>query len=126
MKIGRKNLSSVPCTVNRVEMYFVTRPFLICGIISLLVVSVVVSAEPTQPVEVRISTNEVKWRISKYLLGMHFVYAHEQDSIYADGRIAQWARQVNVGVVRYPGGSVATVHVSSTGTRPGAGRPKRS
>lgn len=62
------------------------------------------SAENT--VEIKVSTNEVKWRISDYLLGMHFVYAHEQDSIYADGRIAEWARKANVGVARFPGGTV--------------------
>lgn len=77
----------------------------VCAVI-VLAVSDTLSAETTPTVEVRISTDEIKWQISKYLLGMHFVYAHEKDSIYADGRIARWAKRVNVGVARFPGGTV--------------------
>ena len=40
-----------------------------------------------QPVNVTIDADEVQWTISKYLLGMHLVYPHERDAIYADGRI---------------------------------------
>jgi hypothetical protein len=59
-----------------------------------------------QPVNVTIDADEVQWTISKYLLGMHLVYPHERDAIYADGRIADWARKAGVGTIRFPGGTV--------------------
>ncbi len=57
-------------------------------------------------VSVNIDPSITKWKISKYLTGMHFVYAMEDDSIYADGRIANWAGANNVGISRFPGGTV--------------------
>lgn len=46
-----------------------------------------------------------QWTISKYLTGMHFVYAFERDSLYADERIADWMRRARVGIIRWPGGT---------------------
>lgn len=71
-----------------------------------LTISYPLSAETTADAVIQISTKDIKWSISEHLLGMHFVYVHEKDSIYADGRIAQWAKQAKVGVVRFPGGTV--------------------
>ena len=64
-----------------------------------------------QEVEVRIAADKPRWQISKHLLGTHFVYCNERDDIYADGRIADWMKSVQVGVARWPGGtSVKFLH----------------
>jgi hypothetical protein len=36
---------------------------------------------------------------------MHFVYACERDSLYADERVAEWMRRSGVGIIRWPGGT---------------------
>jgi hypothetical protein len=64
-------------------------------------------AESVWAVDVTISPQTSKWTISPYLLGGHFVYSEEKDSIYADGRVADWMKQVGVGLVRWPGGTTS-------------------
>ena len=58
--------------------------------------------------EVKVTVNPTvkKWHISPLLLGMHTIYYVEDDSAYADGRIAKWAKTVPIGTMRFPGGSV--------------------
>jgi len=66
---------------------------------------------PQATVQVRINAKTVRWTISKYLTGSHFVYAFERDSLYRDERIAAWMRRSKVGVIRWPGGTaVQTYH----------------
>jgi hypothetical protein len=42
----------------------------------------------------------------KYLLGIHFVYSSEKDSIYRNGKFAEWARRAGITIARFPGGTV--------------------
>ncbi|MEA1880336.1 MAG: hypothetical protein U9N11_06815 [Campylobacterota bacterium] len=56
-------------------------------------------------VKVTVKSSE-KWEISKHMLGMHMVYTTAKDSLYEDGSIAQWAKEVSMGTSRYPGGSI--------------------
>jgi len=56
-------------------------------------------------VHISVRASAPQWRISKYLTGMHFVYAFERDVLYADERIAQWMRRAKVGIIRWPGGT---------------------
>ena len=60
---------------------------------------------PQGPARVRVDAGRVKWTVSKYLTGSHFVYAVEADSLYRDERIAAWMRRSKVGVIRWPGGT---------------------
>ncbi len=55
---------------------------------------------------ITINSPQVKWTISPYLNGMHFVYPMESDAIYADGRITDWAKENRIGTARFPGGTV--------------------
>lgn len=47
-----------------------------------------------------------RWKISPFLTGWHQVYIFTPDSVYADGRLAEWARANKTGMSRYPGGTV--------------------
>ena len=49
--------------------------------------------------------DEPQWKVSKYLTGAHFVYAHEADWIYQDRTVINWMKRAKVGVIRYPGGT---------------------
>lgn len=55
--------------------------------------------------EININSNYANKVISPYVNGMHFVYCMESDSIYADGRVATWAKDRNIGTARFPGGT---------------------
>lgn len=69
---------------------------------------------PTSPV------NEVKCRIkltnskiepvSNYLMGFNTVYAYEADSVWSDGKIEKYLKDVNVSLIRYPGGTVSSFY----------------
>ena len=55
-----------------------------------------------------IHTDNEKWQISDYLVGMHSVYNNEPDSFYendANGYIA-WMNTSGISTMRYPGGSI--------------------
>ncbi len=55
-----------------------------------------------------IHTDNEKWQISDYIVGMHSVYNNEPDSFYendANGYIA-WMNTAGVSTMRYPGGSI--------------------
>ena len=56
-------------------------------------------------VRITVDTTRPQWRISRYLTGMHFVYAFEPDALYRDERIAEWMRRSRVGIIRWPGGA---------------------
>lgn len=56
-------------------------------------------------VTVTVATDRPGWVISNKLTGMHFVYAFERDSLYADERVADWMRRARVGTIRWPGGT---------------------
>jgi hypothetical protein len=67
--------------------------------------------DSTTPVRIQVDAAKPQWIISKYLTGSHFVYALEPDSLFADGRVADWMRQSKVGIIRWPGGTaVQTYH----------------
>ena len=53
-----------------------------------------------------IHTNEVKWNISKYLIGIHFIYFRSPDSVYSNYKLAEWAKINHIKIARYPGGTV--------------------
>lgn len=65
------------------------------------------AAEQLEPVKVTVHSDKEKWRISEYLTGLHFVYPWEKDEAYADGKVADWARENNVNTARYPGGQAS-------------------
>lgn len=48
--------------------------------------------------------------ISPLLLGFNAVYAYEADTIWGDGKIEQYLKDVNVTVMRYPGGTVSSFY----------------
>jgi alpha-N-arabinofuranosidase len=56
-------------------------------------------------VAITVDTKQAQGRISRYLTGMHFVYAFERDALYKDERIAQWMQRSKVGIIRWPGGT---------------------
>ncbi len=51
-------------------------------------------------------TEQVKWKISDFLVGMHSVYSFEPDTFFTDGSFAAWMKQAGVSTMRYPGGTV--------------------
>lgn len=48
--------------------------------------------------------------ISSHLLGFNIVYAYESDSIWSDGKIEGYLKDVNASVMRYPGGTVCSFY----------------
>jgi hypothetical protein len=46
--------------------------------------------------------------ISTYLLGFNAVYAYEADSVWSDGKIEGYLKDVSTRIMRYPGGTVVT------------------
>ena len=71
----------------------------------------VVQESPAGTVRVSVDASKPQWQISRYLTGMHFVYAKERDALYRDPRIAQWMQRSRVGMMRWPGGAaVQTYH----------------
>lgn len=57
-------------------------------------------------VDVRVNLEESRGVISPYMLGLHAVYSNEKDAAYSDGSVAEWAKRVSVGTMRYPGGTI--------------------
>lgn len=51
-----------------------------------------------------------KISISPYLLGFNAVYSYEADSIWSDGKIEGYLKDINTSVMRYPGGTVVTFY----------------
>lgn len=58
---------------------------------------------------IKLFENE-KILVSPYLLGFNIVYAYEADSIWSDGRIEGYLKNVNASVIRYPGGTVSSFY----------------
>lgn len=48
--------------------------------------------------------------VSPYLLGFNAVYAYEQDSIWADGKIEQILKDAKTTIMRWPGGTVSSFY----------------
>lgn len=48
--------------------------------------------------------------ISPHLMGFNIVYAYEKDALWNDGKIESYLKEVNAGVLRYPGGTVTTYY----------------
>lgn len=48
--------------------------------------------------------------ISPYLLGFNIVYAYEADSVWNDGKISGYLKDVSTSVMRYPGGTVSSYY----------------
>jgi len=53
-----------------------------------------------------ILAEQPRWQISRYLVGMHLVYSSCPDKVFANGKIAHWAKQAGIATARYPGGTV--------------------
>lgn len=51
-----------------------------------------------------------KVQVSPHLLGFNTVYAYESDSIWCDGKIERYLKDVNASVIRYPGGTVSSYY----------------
>ncbi len=58
---------------------------------------------------IKLIKNEKK-PISDHLMGFNIVYAYENDSIWADGKIVGYLKDVNTKVMRYPGGTVCSFY----------------
>ena len=54
--------------------------------------------------------SDKKIPISSHLLGFNIVYAYESDSIWSDGKIEGYLKDVNASVMRYPGGTVCSFY----------------
>jgi hypothetical protein len=48
--------------------------------------------------------------VSDKLMGFNLIYPHEKNSIWQDGKIAGYLKDVNVGFLRYPGGTVCSYY----------------
>ena len=51
-----------------------------------------------------------KASVSPLLMGFNVIYPHEKDSIWQDGKIASCLKEVGVGFIRYPGGTVCSYY----------------
>src|SRR5690554_4248263 len=48
--------------------------------------------------------------VSSLLMGFNLIYPHEKDAIWQDGKITSFLKDVNVGFIRYPGGTVCSYY----------------
>ena len=48
--------------------------------------------------------------VSDKLMGFNLIYPHEKNSIWRDGKIAGYLKDVDVGFLRYPGGTVCSYY----------------
>lgn len=55
---------------------------------------------------VHLDPDRALFTVSKHLTGLHFVYSYDDDAVYADGKIADWARRAGIGAARFPGGTI--------------------
>ncbi len=51
-----------------------------------------------------------KTQVSSLLLGFNIVYAYESDSIWRDGKIEGYLKDVKTSIIRYPGGTVSSYY----------------
>jgi len=51
-----------------------------------------------------------KLPVSPHLLGFNIVYAYESDSIWSDGKIEGYLKEVKASIMRYPGGTVCSFY----------------
>ena len=58
---------------------------------------------------VRLITEE-KEPISRHLMGFNAVYAYEADSVWSDGKVEGYLKDVNTSVMRYPAGTVCSFY----------------
>ncbi len=49
-------------------------------------------------------------QVSNLLMGFNLIYPHEKNSIWQDGKIAGYLKDVNVAFLRYPGGTVCSFY----------------
>ena len=59
---------------------------------------------PHEQVRITIDACDIKGDISSMLTGVNMSYYYDNDNIWADGKMAEYLRQVNAGILRYPGG----------------------
>jgi alpha-N-arabinofuranosidase len=55
-------------------------------------------------VDVKVDAGDIKGDISRMLTGINIVFSHETDSLWADGKIAEYLKDVRAGTLRFPGG----------------------
>jgi len=71
--------------------------------VTLLVVGCAKSME-IKGVQITVDAGDTKGDISTMLTGVNVVFSHETDSLWADGRIAGYLKDVRAGTLRFPGG----------------------
>ena len=56
----------------------------------------------------RINTDNIKWKISNYLVGMHSIYLSEPDAFYEydNNSYEKWLRDTGINTMRFPGGTI--------------------
>ena len=65
-----------------------------------------IDSHETSQVHMNIETKFHHWKVSQYLVGLHFVYTKEFDKIYDDNKVALWAKNAGIHTARFPGGTV--------------------
>jgi hypothetical protein len=59
---------------------------------------------PDEQVQVAVDACDIKGDISTMLTGVNFSYYYDNDALWADGSVAGYLRDINAGILRYPGG----------------------
>lgn len=49
-------------------------------------------------------------QVSDFLMGFNVIYPHEKNTIWQDGKIAGYLKEVNGSLIRYPGGTVTSYY----------------
>lgn len=80
--------------------------------IHIFIFGVVYSQNNPDKLIFNIKTDNVKWTISDYLVGMHSVYSTEPDTFYdyEDRSYEKWLKDSKISTMRYPGGSVVRTY----------------
>jgi alpha-N-arabinofuranosidase len=79
------------------------------------------TAEDFNNVLITVDAGSVEHTISTNLTGINILFSEETDSLWADGRIAGYLKDIKAGVLRFPGGEVTDYYHYS---RPGYPRFK--
>ncbi len=72
----------------------------------IIVILYLLTTNNIYPVEVQIFTKSHQWKISPYLVGLHFIYLKEPDNVYEDKQVALWTKRSSINIARFPGGTV--------------------
>jgi alpha-N-arabinofuranosidase len=64
---------------------------------------------PDEQVQITVDACDIKGDISTMLTGVNMAWYYDSDDVWADGSIAGYLRDVNAGILRYPGGCETSV-----------------